>query len=159
MTIFLLYLRLMATSLIGMFHMLILKSQDMEETARRANIVYEGFGAFIKRDWKSLAASFATIVVTFLIFGGMVEAGDEFFKEKTYTLFGFDVPLKFVWIVFIELCFYGTGYFGQDFILRRIVKSVQNKLIKQTVDEKTTLIDRQNGTEGVPTPLAIELKK
>jgi len=153
MEIILIYLKLSAASLVGMFMMLLSKSSDMEITAKKANLVYEGFFTFIKRDWKAIAVNVLTIVATFLLFGGMIESSDSFFEDKTYHLFMFDLPLSLVWDVFVAVFFFATGYFGQDFILRKLVKSVQNRLLKDAIDYKTTIADTQSGTLEKPTPV------
>jgi len=153
MELFLLYLKLSAASLVGMFLMLISKSSDMEITAKKANLEYEGFATFLKRDWKAVTVNILTIVATFLIFGGLVDVGEQTFQNKTYTILTFDVPMGIIWDVFIAICFFATGYFGQDFILRKLVKSVQNRLLKEAIDYKTTIADTANGTLDKPTPV------
>lgn len=149
----LLYLRLAFTSLIGMAHQILEKSSSMEETARKANLIYEGTWVFIKRDWKAVVANLLTIVVTFLFFGGVISSVDLFVSGKTYHVLGVDVPLSIVWTIFVEIAFYSTGYFGQDWILRRVVKSVQSKLIKDAIDHKTNIADAASGTLNSPTPV------
>jgi hypothetical protein len=149
----LLYLRLAFTSLIGMAHQILEKSSSMEDTAKKANLIYEGTWVFIKRDWKAIVANLLTIVVTFLFFGGVIEAVDKFVSGKTYHIVGIDIPLAIVWYIFVEVAFYSTGYFGQDWILRRLVKSVQNRLIKEAIDHKTNIADKASGTLNAPTPV------
>ncbi len=73
-------------------------------------------------------------------------------SDKTYTILGVGIPLSYVWEAFVALFFFSTGYMGQDFILRRVVKSVQNRLIKEAIDYKTTIADTQTGTLDKPTP-------
>jgi len=151
--IFYVYLNLIVASLAGMFIMLLSKSTDMQSTAKLGNVQYEGFGTFLKRDWKAVAANVLAIVATFNIFGKAVYAMDVFMADKSYELFGFNIPLEYVWHAFVAIFFFCTGYAGQDFILRRVFKSVQNKLIKDKLDEKTTELDRQRGTLDSPDPV------
>ncbi len=142
-----------------MFIMLLMKSQDMEKTAGKNNIAYDGFGAFLKKDWKAILVNTLVILVTDLGSGGMIGAASTFFATKTYPIFGLDVPAIYAWEILTAIFYFGTGYFGQDFILRRVVRSVQNTLLKQTMGEKATIIDTQNHTENTPTPMATEIKK
>lgn len=148
----LLYTRLATTSLVGMLMMLLEKSSSMEETAKKANVIYEGFVPFIKRDWKGVCLNILAIMATFLIFGGAIGVINKFVEGKTYSIFGLDIPLSVIWFIFVEIAFFSTGYFGQDWILRRLVKSVQNRLIKEAIDYKTTIADTASGTLSNPTP-------
>ena len=131
----------------------------MEETCAKANLVYDGFWGFIKKDWKAVALNFMSIIATFLIFGPLVKAIDLWASGKTYEILSFDVPLEYVWNIFISLSFYGTGYFGQDFILRSVVKSVQNRLIKEAIDYKTNIADDHTHNREHPTPVAQTINK
>lgn len=144
------YLNLLVASLAGMFLMLFSKSSDMEKTAKVGNVEYEGFGTFLRRDWKAVAANVCAIIATFNIFGKAVYAIDLFMAGKTYDLLGFGIPLEYVWHAFVAICFFSTGYAGQDFILRKVFQSVQNRLIKTKIDEKTTELDTQRGTLDKP---------
>ena len=139
--------------------MLLVKSQDMEKTAGKTNIAYDGFVPFLKKDWRAVVVNSLVILVTDLGSGGLISAATTFFATQTYPVFGFELPAIYAWEILTAIFYFGTGYFGQDFILRRVVKSVQNQLLKQTMDEKTTIIDTQNHTENTPTPMATEIKK
>lgn len=142
LTIILTYLKLIFTSICGMGIQLLLKSQDMQKTANNAGIQYEGFGAFIKRDWKAILVNVFAIVATFLIFKDFIVMVNTAFALKTYSLFGwFDIPLIYIWNVVVALLFFATGYTGQDFILRKIMVSVQNKLIKEQINQQAVSKD------------------
>lgn len=149
----LLFLRLFAVSLTGMLTALLAKNEGMAETTAKANLEYDGFWGFIKKDWKGIGLNLLAILATFLLFGGLVEAVTKWSLTKTYFIFGYDIPLKFVWYIFNGLLFYATGYFGQDFILRKVMKSVQNRMIKEAIDKKTTIADATMETLDVKTPL------
>lgn len=147
----LLYLRLVAISLCGMSLQLISKSADMEITCKKSGVEYRGFISFLKTDYRAVIVNLLTIVVTFLMFNDLITVAGVYFEGKTYRVFDlFDIPLKYIWNVFITIFFFSTGYFGQDFILRRVIKSVQNKMIKDEIESKYAST-KNNDTPQTPT--------
>lgn len=148
-SLLILYMKLIACSVIGMGFQLSQKDKSMDKTAAKANVEYPGFWGFIKQDRSRIIKTFATISLLFLVIGNAINP-DNLGLKGEMDLWIFTVPKRLIYEGVLSLLFATTGYVGQDYALRAF--SVTDTKIKNAIDFKTTELDTKNGTAGQRTP-------
>lgn len=149
LSLLILYLKLIACSIIGLGYQLTQKNKSMDKTAGIANVEYPGFWGFVKQDKKAILKTVGAISLLFLIFGKAISP-DYLGLTGTVDFWGFSVPKKSIYEAVLACLFATGGYMGQDYALR--VFSVTDSKIKRAIDYKTSLLDQSNGTADKRTP-------
>jgi len=146
------YLKLIAASLIGIAFQLFFKSLSQSDTAKKANLEYS-FWDFLKKDRKSIIGTLLTLCLFFLLFGDVIHSvvtnssGDL----KPYLWGYVFLSGKSIANILIMIICVTIAYTGQDIALRFLGRT--SKELKDAIDYKTTIADTTTGTTDHPTPV------
>jgi hypothetical protein len=148
----LLYLKLIACSIIGLGFQLATKNKSLVKSTDRNMIQYDGLKELVARDWRTILGTVATITLLFLFFGQALDPRRMVDKDTPITFFfGYLVASKkIIFEAALSVLFATVGYIGQSFALK--IFGVTNRLVDNAIDHKTSIADNAAGTAGTKTP-------
>ena len=148
----LIYVKLIAASILGMLFQLKMKDMSQQDTAKKANLEYS-FIDFLKKDMKSIVWTFITMCLFFLLFGDIINSVVKNSSQELKPYFWGYILLSghtIANIIIMIICV-TIAYTGQDIALRFLGRT--SKELKEAIDYKTTISDTQTGTLDKPTPV------
>ncbi len=153
MVLTLLYIRLIASAMVGMALSIWFKNKSMKSKAKLSNVQYEGIWGFIKEDRKTIIGTLLTVLGFFLVLGDALDPNNLVDPDqKVKILWILSFSLRIIYTAILVLISMTVGYAGQDMALRLLSKT--NTRINAAIDDKTTKIDRIEGQLDHPTPAA-----
>lgn len=138
-TLSILYAKLIAGVVVGIFFQLIAKDKSMKKKDEEVEgDHYPGFWVFIRQDQGSIYKSLAVATLLFLIIGKAINP-DAIGLVGSIDFWGFTIPKQFVYEGVLVMLFSTAGYVGQDYALRiySYTNSKLNKDIAADVPKKT----------------------
>jgi hypothetical protein len=147
-------IKLLIAALIGMFVLLLEKNKAMGKKSTDGNMIYPGFGEFIKTDIHAILGGILAIVLVFLFFGEAIYSTRFVDPNEKFVLpvVNWEVPRHFIWDALLVLAFSTIGYFGIAIPVR--VWGRMNKLINYGLKLKTPEPEQE-----APTPVPTQLPK